>query len=265
MLKADMSIPTLTEQNHRWELARTGDIVLHSNNTSTGFLLRAATSSMYNHASIALRVNEEGKLVLDNSGKLYLLEINTDNRYDPLLGEYCTGMGVSEAEWCFARYNTNMIRKLHDRFRNEKLLKLTEKFILTYRGWQFTKSFLPFISVFIGVPFDNRSQPDKSNKQIFCTELVVKYFEEAVAPQFVDFTGIEYKGDLEEIFGKGSSKRCDLYSPETLSSRLTPYSPVLANHEIMIQKEEADGGVVLYQPVIIILVILVFMFYVLRY
>lgn len=249
---------------NNYDKVNTGDIILHSNNTSTGFLLRTATSSLYNHVSIAIRLDEKDNIVLDNSGKLYLLEINTEARYDILTKDMCEGAGLSDVEWCLKRYNIIKVRKLNSRFRNKDLIKLTKKFIEKYRGWKFTKSFLPFISVFIGVPFDNDKRPNKDNKQLFCTELVVKYYEECIAPQFVKFTGIEYNGNLDQIFGLGSNNRCDMYTPEHLSSSLTPNSPVLENHEYIIQKEEADCAVVLFQPIIIILVILVFMFFVLR-
>lgn len=242
----------------------TGDIVLTSNNTSTGFLLRTATSSMFNHAGVAIRIDKDDKVTLDKSGKLYILEINTDSRRDYITGKYKAGFGLSDVNWCFSRYNIVKIRKLHAKLRNQTLVEQTEEFIKKYADWQFPKSFLPFISVFIGVPFDMNKVPDKTNKEMFCTELVVKYYEECVGPQFEMFTGVPYSGNLKDIFGKGSSNRCDMYTPEHLASSLTPYSPILEDHEIVVFKEEADCAVVLAQPIILILIILAVVYYSIR-
>ena len=234
----------------------TGDIILVSNNTSTGFLLRTATSSMYNHAGVAIRINDKKEIVLDNSGKLCILEINTEGRYDCLRDEYVKGSAVSDAKWCFKRYNIVMVRKLKPIFRNNELINRTYDFINKYQGWKFTKSFIPFISVWLGVPFDNKKKPCEKNKQLFCTQLVVKYYEECIAPQFDRFTGVKYQGNLFEIFGEGAPNRSDMYTPEHLSSTLTGNSQIFDIKEVMIHKERADGCVVLYQPVIIILVII---------
>src|ERR1700722_17457012 len=65
---------------------KTGDVLLFSSNSATGFLLRTLSNSQWNHVGVAIRLippeddTQEYKISLDEEGKLYILETNTHHR-----------------------------------------------------------------------------------------------------------------------------------------------------------------------------------------
>src|SRR3990170_2418898 len=81
---------------------KTGDVILFSGNSPTGFLLRTFVSSEWNHTGIAVRFvtdeNGEKAISLTEEGELYVLETNTWTRQDAITGQDVIGAGFSRAD-----------------------------------------------------------------------------------------------------------------------------------------------------------------------
>lgn len=267
----------------RWKIidgdlsqVRTGDMMLFSNNTATGFLLRTFTSSLWNHVGVAVRLKEardnvtlspEGiwqRISLTSEGTLYVLEINTAPRLDALSGEEVVGSGLSSYSWVARRYNTIAVRPLHENLRTYSLARRTVTFVQEYRGWVFTKGFLPFISVWLGIPLEG-DKKDESRREMFCTELSVYYYLYALRPivQHRRSHGPRTRIDLPHLFGSGCPDNPALFTPEHFTYALSPFSPIFSAPEFTIQTEPADALVVLFQPLILLLAFFVLLYMVL--
>ena len=101
---------------------KTGDVVLFSGNTATGFLLRTFVSSEWNHSGIAVRfttdpVTNTKTISLTEEGELFILETNTGVRKDAVYDIDVIGAGFSKTDWVMKRYNKLAVRRLHDIFR----------------------------------------------------------------------------------------------------------------------------------------------------
>ena len=75
---------------------KTGDVLLFSNNSPTGILMRTVTSTDWNHGGIAVRLlrKPNGKITVttDETGDLTVFEINTFPRFDLFSGKNVIGV-----------------------------------------------------------------------------------------------------------------------------------------------------------------------------
>lgn len=233
---------------------RTGDLLLFSSNTPTGFLLRTFTSSQWNHVGVAVRM-KEGKVSRDD-GKLYVLEINTLPREDAVTHEMTIGAGYSDMDWVQERYNVVAVRRLREIFRTANLEKSAEEFAAKYRGYRFTSTKGPFVSVWLGIPFA-RSEPG----EMFCTELATHFYQECVGSQIKNITGRSYSGNLTELFGKESPDLPCLFTPEHYTTAMTPNAPIFIGSLETVYRQSSGMLEVLAAPFLITLLVLFIIFF----
>lgn len=167
----------------------TGDVLFFANNAPTGFLLRTFTSSPWNHIGIAVRIGPSG-ITVDRRGVLHVLEINTEERLDAISGEMSVGAAVTELTRSKNLYNTIAVRRLAPRWRDAGLASRTLAFAKFYRGVRFTSSSLPFLSVWLGIDLsDAPASADDHPEEMFCSELVARYYTECLAVPLKDLLG----------------------------------------------------------------------------
>lgn len=241
---------------------RTGDVLLFSGNTPTGFLLRTFVSSEWNHSGIAVRFktipndtdpNKSRKEVsLTEEGDLYILETNTGIRMDDIFGFNIVGAGFSRADWVFHKYNRIAVRRLHDIFRTPELARLTISFAEKYRGTKFPSSGLPFIGVWLGIPLTDK----ETNTGMFCSEIMAHYYAYTIGPQYQTVTGNPFDGKLSTLFGSGAPSSEDLFTPGHYTCISTPNASIFSGNEEIIYTQYADMLYVILQPLLIILVVM---------
>lgn len=244
---------------------KTGDVLLFSGNTPTGFLLRTFVSSEWNHSGIAVRFitvpddNNPGKskriISLTEEGDLYILETNTGNRKDDIYGYNIVGAGFSQSDWVFNKYNKIAVRRLHDIFRTPELAELTLDFSRQYRGHKFPTSGLPFISVWLGIPLTDK---DMTSNEMFCSELMAHYYSHTIGPQYQAVTGQQFNRQLSTLFGNGAPNTEDMFTPGHYTYLNTPNASIFSGNEEIIYTSHADILYVILQPFLIILVIMLF-------
>lgn len=232
------------------EQVKTGDILLFSSNSPTGFLLRTFTSSVWNHVGIAVRyiLDKSGrcKIVEGREGKLCVLETNACKRYDPFLNEEVVGVGFSSFEYIKEKYNRIDVRMINDDIiPNHFPTKLT-KFAKKYRGLRFPNRLSPFLSVWLGIEIIK-----KDPETIFCSELVAQYIVECLAEMIYD----EYSGKLSNIIDKDLPENSNMYIPAHYDIEKAPIAKILKEQET-IYISEADLWYVIIPPLLIILIVM---------
>ena len=218
---------------------KTGDVLLFSSNTPTSFITKTMVSTEWNHVGIAIRLKKNNEISLDENGKLYVYETNTNERYDDYFKKRIIGAGFSRVKEIFPRYNKISCRPLKEKFRENSLKKLTETFINTYYGYTFPNRMGPFISVWLGLPLS-----EKYDGEMFCSELTTHYFKMCTSHAFEK----KEKNHLKNIFGFFGHLSEDLILPSHYSKFITPKSPIFQNIEYIIYEQHADLIYVLYQP-----------------
>jgi hypothetical protein len=236
---------------------KTGDVILFSGNTPTGFLLRTFVSSEWNHSGIAVRFKtipgkSQKEISLTEEGDLYILETNTGIRMDDIFGFNIIGAGFSRADWVFHKYNRIAVRRLHDIFRTSELSRLTLEFAEKYRGTKFPNSGLPFIGVWLGIPLTDK----ETNTGMFCSEIMAHYYAYTIGPQYQTVTGNPFDGKLSSLFGSGVPSSEDLFTPGHYTCINTPNASIFSGNEEIIYTQYADMLYVILQPLLIILVVM---------
>jgi len=243
-------------------IVKTGDILLFSGNTPTGFLLRTFVSSEWNHSGIAVRfttdpITSEKSISLSDSGDLYILETNTGTRTDDIFGYDIVGAGFSRADWVFEKYNRVAVRHLHDIFRTKHLADLTLSFANKYRGRPFPTTTLPFIGVWLGIPLVDKGLIPE---EMFCSELMAHYYSDCVGPQYEQVTGIPFNGTLSILFGNGAPESEDMYTPGHYTLTRTPNSSIFSGKEIIIYTKYSNLFSVITPPFLLILLFILLIF-----
>lgn len=246
------------------DIIKTGDVILCSGNSPTGFLLRTAVSTVWNHSGIGMRFIEtidktdpskiSRRLSLNTEGKLYIYETNVDKRYDPIAQKITKGSGFSDVDYVFAKYNSIAVRPLKDIFRNPRFVKLTWEFILANRGSTFPSSSLPFLEVWMGVSMTDK---DITNNNMFCSELMAKYYLYTIGSQYTELTKQPFDNKLESLFGHGFPNEANMITPEHFTIDKSPRAPIFQGGEVIIHKIPSDLGYVIIQPFILIIFVIV--------
>ena len=249
---------------------RTGDVVLFSGNTPTGFLLRTLVSSEWNHSGIAVRFinkRDQKEISLTDEGDLYILETNTGNRVDDVFGYEIVGAGFSRCDWVTNKYNKVAVRHLHDIFRTRELADLTLSFTNRYRGSQFPSNTLPFFSVWLGIPLaealagtsyetQSGTSYEKDQQEMFCSELMAHYYSYCIGPQYEKLTGIPFNNKLSTLFGNESPLAENMFTPGHYTSIKTPNASIFSGTEEIVYIAHADMLYVILQPLLIILIVM---------
>lgn len=231
----------------------TGDLLLFSNNSSTGFLLKTFTSSVWNHAGVAIRMLPSGKISDTNEGTLYILEVNTVERYDIISKQSIKGVTISEFEWVSRSYNLIAYRKLNRRLITPQFITKVTRFIRKYHKRPFPGSSMPFIGVWLGLPMGG---DDSSRGSIFCSELAANFYSQCLG---VDDIGDErnVSKQLQYLFGSTSPELYQLYSPLSFTADKTPECKIFESEELPVHRVKSSAGNVLAQPIIITLAIMI--------
>lgn len=254
------NIHLINIQMDKRQTLKTGDVILFSGNTPTGFLLKTFVSSEWNHSGIAVRFISEGdqkKISLTEEGELYILETNTGIRKDHILGSNILGAGFSEFDWSIKNYNRIAVRRLHNIFRTEKLCELTMDFYNKYRGNKFPNSSLPFIGVWLGISLVDK---DNLSTEMFCSELMAHYYLYCIGSQYEEITGFKFDGKLSTLFGAGSPNTEELYTPGHYTFLKTPNASIFEPLEENIYIAYADMLYIIIQPFLIILFIMLIIY-----
>lgn len=235
---------------------KTGDVLLFSGNTATGFLLRTFVSSEWNHSGIAVRfktdpITQKKTVSLTEEGDLFVLETNTGIRKDAVFNVDVVGAGFSTTEWTMKRYNRLAVRRLHDVFRTTKFAELTMDFANKYRGNQFPSSGMPFISVWLGIQLT-----EKNKNEMFCSELMAHYYLNCIGSQYEKLTGRKFDGNLSTLFGTEVPLTEDMITPGHYASLHTPNASIFNGTDEVVYIVYADLLYVILQPLLIILVIM---------
>jgi hypothetical protein len=245
----------------RTDTVKTGDVLLFSGNSPTGFLLRTFVSSEWNHSGIAVRFKtvinpenglEQKEISLTEEGELYILETNTGVRMDEIFGKNIIGAGFSKRDWVFRKYNRIAVRRLHDVFRTPELARLTYDFVEKYRGTRFPGSSLPFIGVWLGIPLTDK----ETSSGMFCSEIMAHYYTYTIGPQYETVTGNVFDGKLSTLFGSGAPNSEDLFTPGHYTCINTPNASIFSGGEEITYVQYADMLYVILQPLLIILIVM---------
>lgn len=215
---------------------RTGDALIFSSNTSTGIALRTFTSSLWNHSGIAIRINDQNQITLDDTGKLYVLEINTWERTDAVTGNKVIGAGYSDFDWVKERYNIIAVRRMRKEYRQKKIIESIFSFVELHSGYTFTTDIEPFLSVWLGVELMDDIGRDKS---MFCSEFM-SYF-------YMKILNIK---EIKDIMGKNVILP-RLCAPKHFSAEFTPDSPVFESENVVVYIQYCEPGPCLI-PILII-------------
>lgn len=164
---------------------RTGDALLFSGNSPTGFLLKTFVSSQWNHAGIAIRFHQ-GQISLTGDGELYVYETNTGTRWDSYFQEWLVGAAFSALDYIIDKYNVVAWRPLHPHLRTPQLAARTLAFARATKGNRFPSSSLPFLSVWLGIPLQDSA--DKGS-DMFCSELMANYYTFCFGPEYLEKLG----------------------------------------------------------------------------
>ncbi len=245
---------------------RTGDILLFSNNTSTGFMLRTSTGSLWNHAGIAVRLLPEcmgaldisNRISLDDNGELYILEINTGQRRDGLTGEHVKGAALSPWIYAANMYNLIAVRQLRNEHRTHEIRKRTIDFANKHRGTVFAKGIMPFIGVWWGIPLaGTKPRGTADAPEMFCTELIVHYYLEVIlGVTDAQKSDSEFCTHSRRIFGSQAPTAGSLWTPEHFTGKWTPGSTYIHDSETVIYHQGADLLTAILQPLLLVLFIM---------
>jgi len=170
---------------------------------------------------------------------------------DDILGTTTSGVGFSEAQHVFARYNRSAVRRIRDIFRTPQLAALTMSFAHENSTRNFTSSSLPFLGAWLGISLSG------SNEEMFCSQFVTHYYPYCLGPQYESLIGSPYDGKLSTLYGSGSPTSADIFTPGHYSAQVTPNAPIFDGEEHNIIVEYADVLYIIIQPLIIILFIMI--------
>lgn len=242
---------------------RTGDALLFSGNSPTGFLLKTFVSSQWNHAGIAVRLHN-GEVSLTGEGELYIYETNTGVRWDNYFNKLMLGAAFSHVSFVINKYNTVACRPLLEHLRTPQLAQRTIEFARITQGNRFPSSALPFLSVWLGIPLQNA---DAKGSDMFCSELMANYYAYCFGSDYLAKTGRaspKHAGPLtrEEqaaasryilygLFGQDSPGTFDMYTPGHFSYQLTPFSSIFAKEEDVVYQHYSDLLYIILQLLVI--------------
>lgn len=230
------------------DAVKTGDILLFSSNTPTGFLLRTAISSDWNHIGIAVRYvlkNGTPEIVEGITGTLCVFETNACERYDHFIGKDIIGAGFSSMDHIIHKYNRIDARIIRPEVIPEHFATRLARFTKKYRGSRFPSSSKPFLSVWLGVDLFPKSDPDKEN--MFCSELVAQYVLECFCENLFE----EYSGDLSRVLGQKLPVNANMYTPAHFDINISEAGKILAEQRTIFTKP-ADLLYIILTPLILI-------------
>lgn len=262
-------------------LVKTGDTLLFCNNYPTGFLLRSFVSSEWCHSGIAVRFLSidvsEPVVSLTTEGELFILETNTGIYNDEIFNVAHDGVRFARVSDIKARYNKIAVRQLRDQYRTPEFGERTMEFARNFCGREFPKSFVPFLSVWLGIPFGtNKGSPDEP--EMFCSEIIVHYYlfcvkqrDNEMVPKYLEQKSDESlrniapieENTISDLFGPDAPRLANLFAPGDYSGEYTGKAPIYLPRETIVYMNYGDLWYIIIQPLLMALVVIVILAYLL--
>lgn len=253
---------------------RSGDVLLFTNNTHSGLLLRMACSSFWTHTGIAMRIKKRRdgglKITTDGSGDVYVMEIDSKPRFELFTSSLKSGFGLTPIKHLSETQTIMAVRRLKDDFRTPEFEEVTLQFIEKYINAEFPKSYKPFLGVWLEVPVAGtgmRYQED--NVEFFCSEMMAYYYLHL----YVNIKGItsnetflkkdlyshENTGEssyfMERIFGPNAPITPEFIAPHHFDSSITPQAPLFDQDIRIVHRCNESLARVLAMPLLLTLAI----------
>lgn len=240
---------------------RTGDILLFSSNTGTAFLVRLWTSTEWNHVAVAVRINSNKEITIDETGELYILEINTFSRVDAITGKMQIGAAYSEFQWVVERYNRVAVRPMRNKYRTQVFADRIPQFYKKYSNSKFTEVTADYIRAGLDV-HSGTEKKHVNTDSMFCSEYVARFYLECVLPSINHVENATYDTYLDILFGDKCPYLPELYIPAHYSLEFSNNCLVLESKIFNVYIRYENWFIVILVPFLIaiaaIIVILIF-------
>lgn len=244
---------------------RTGDALFFSSNTLTGVGLKTFTSSPWNHAGIAVRVDHNNAITTGIEGKLYVLEINTQPRYDHVRERWVVGAGYSDFDDIKSNYNFIGGRPLKHEYRTARFVSRMIRFVALYDGYEFPDDIEPFISIWLGALL-----AESRDNKVFCSEYMALLYMYCLESGYLpELLGTE--GPAIAITDDGMSTMAGtepavpaiprMCMPKHYSYSFTPHSTIFEPHDVVVYRESCDWEPIL-GPVLLVTTIIIIVIYI---
>lgn len=224
-------------------MIKTGDVLIYTSNNINAFLLKMFMSSEWSHIGIAVRLKDK-KITLDQTGDLYILEINKGRHVDALTGEYIRGYGICDLITSMKIYNRLYYRPIDDKYRNQKLIDQILKFHKEYYQINFPHSFTPFVNIWTEATIMRSSCTEGNHK--FCSQLAAEFYKEL------------FKVDYQE-FLPGCPENSDVINPEHFTVESSYFGEMILD----IKREESLISIIVVPLLFLIFVIVIIGFFIL--
>lgn len=223
---------------------QTGDVILTSDTSSMGYLVKTVLSSRWNHSGIAIRIRD-GKVVKDD-GDLYVYEIGLNSRKCPVFGDKVEGAGFTKVGKVLGYYDQVSVRKINRKFITDDFCTKADEFIQLTRG----KKIFPKNIELIDISLDVQKKDTEKDTQ-FCSELMAYFYEYTLSDIYHQQTGRTYSEAT--LFGFLHSKNS--CTPDMYCLDVSPASAVLTDEQVVVKDSEAPMASTISKPLIIILAI----------
>lgn len=242
------------------QTALTGDLLLFSGNTPTGFLLRTFTSSIWNHVGIAIRYDFDKKsITLNNTGTLLVFETNSGCRYDPVFNSLSYGASYSNLSLVLKNCNKVAIRRLKSLYRTEYFRDQIISFTSKYKGKLFPETSTAFLSVWLGI-----SRETNGEDGMFCSELAAYFYYETLGNNHIckNLVNPDRSNCFKVLFGSTAQESGDLFAPLHFTQQSIPYAPIFEENvnmeEEVVYIVHGDLLYIILQPLVLTLFVVFF-------
>ena len=232
----------------------TGDVLLFSGNNPTSIVIKFLTSSIWNHAGIGVRLNKEGKPSFNVKDELYVFDINSASRFDPILQKEIEGASLCTYNWLKGMYNFVAVRHLDNKYRTAKMLEKMRLFLRDHYQTHFASGYQSAFKIGMAFPILG------ATREMFCTELVTKFYVDYLFPivesSFENRKLKEGKTLIARcklLFGSEAPKSYRHFIPENFTFSKTPESSIFPEKEKIIFKDYSNALTVLGQPFFIVI------------
>src|SRR5579884_2845756 len=122
----------------------TGDLLLCSSDSPVGLVIRFFTVSDWTHVAIAIRIDKNGKVSL-NEGDLYVYEMMASVVKNPDGTQ--TSVSIKPFEEFKKSYTTITVRPIKDSLRTEQFRKNIVNFIPKHRNYTWSRRIMALFSI----------------------------------------------------------------------------------------------------------------------
>lgn len=240
---------------------KTGDALLFTNNTHTGLLMRVACSSFWTHSGIAVRLkktrNQRGekirKITCDNTGELFVLELDSEPRMEEYTNTFRRGFGITSIEHLTSTQTLIAVRPLKSKFRTDATSDITLEFIQRYITAEFPEDVKPFIGVWLEYPMAGmglrRNKRDKV--EFFCSEMMAYYYINIFIRTFLGKNTEHKEGEeyvMHNIFGTNAPISPEFIAPHHYDPYYTLDAPMFEKDAMVLHRSRETVSSTLAMP-----------------